>query len=76
MPSCAVRYKIELLCQLPKPRFEAKVLFGDILSFLVCRQKCLQNSDPSQRIVKGLEGQRGEFLGRDLPVGGVYGWQR
>jgi len=34
----AVRYKIELLCQLLKPRFEAKVPFGDILSFSVCRQ--------------------------------------
>ncbi len=37
MPSCAVRYKIELLCQLPKPHFEANVPFGDILSFLVRR---------------------------------------
>jgi hypothetical protein len=37
MPLGAVRYKIELLCQLPKPRFEAKVPFGDILSFLVRR---------------------------------------
>jgi hypothetical protein len=37
MPPCAVRYKLELLCQLLKPRFEAKVPFGDILSFLVCR---------------------------------------
>jgi len=38
MPICAVRYKLGLLCQLPKPRFEAKVLFGDTLSFLVRRQ--------------------------------------
>ena len=38
MPICAVRYKIELLCQLPEPHFEAKVPFGDILSFLVRRQ--------------------------------------
>ena len=37
MPIGAVRYKLELLCQLPKPRFEAKVPFGDILSFLVRR---------------------------------------
>jgi hypothetical protein len=37
MPPCAVRYKLELLCQFLNPRFEAKVPFGDILSFLVCR---------------------------------------
>ncbi len=37
MPSCAVRYELEPLCQLPRPRFEAKVPFGDILSFLVRR---------------------------------------
>jgi hypothetical protein len=39
MPMCAIRYKIEPLCQLPKPRFEAEVPFGDIPCFLVCRQK-------------------------------------
>jgi len=38
VPSCAVRYKLEPLYQLPKPRFEADVPFGDILSFLICRQ--------------------------------------
>ena len=38
IPSCTVRYKLELLCQLPNPHSEAKVPFGDILSFLVCRQ--------------------------------------
>jgi hypothetical protein len=37
MPTSAISFKIEPLCQLAKPRFEAKVLFGDILSFLVCR---------------------------------------
>jgi len=37
MLSCAVRYKLELLCQLLRPRFEAKVPFGDVLSFLVRR---------------------------------------
>ncbi len=39
----AVRYKIEPLCQLPKTCFEAKVLFGDILSLLVCRQNVAKN---------------------------------
>jgi len=43
MPIGAVRYKIELLCQLPKTRFEAKMPFGDILSFLVCRQNVAKN---------------------------------
>ena len=43
MPIGAVRYKLELLCQLPKTRFEAKVLFGDILSLLVCRQNVAKN---------------------------------
>ena len=38
MPIGVVRYKLELLYRLPKPRLEAKVPFGDILSFLVCRQ--------------------------------------
>jgi hypothetical protein len=38
MPTSAISFKIEPLCQLPKPRFEAKVPFGDVLSFLVCRQ--------------------------------------
>ncbi len=37
IPSCAVRYKLELLCQLPNPRFEAKVSFGDNPCFLVRR---------------------------------------
>ena len=37
MPTCAVRYELELLCQWPRPRFEARVPFGDILSFLVRR---------------------------------------
>jgi hypothetical protein len=38
MPPCAISFKLELLCQLPKACFEAKVPFSDILSFLVCRQ--------------------------------------
>ena len=37
MPIGAVRYELELLCQLPRPCFEARVPFGDILSFLVRR---------------------------------------
>jgi hypothetical protein len=37
IPSGAVSFKLELLCQLPEPRFEAEVPFGDVLSFLVCR---------------------------------------
>ena len=37
MPIGAVRYKLELLCQLPKPRFEAKVPFGANPCFLVRR---------------------------------------
>jgi hypothetical protein len=43
MPIGAVRYRKEPLCQLPKTRFEAKVLFGDILSLLVCRQNVAKN---------------------------------
>ena len=46
MLSCAVRYKIELLCQLPKPRFEAKVPFGDNPCFLVRRQNVAKNGIP------------------------------
>ena len=46
MPIGAVRYKLELLCQLPNPRFEAKVPFGDILSFLVCRQNVAKIGAP------------------------------
>jgi len=46
MPICAVSYKRGLLCQLPEPRFEAKVPFGDILSFLVCRQNVAKNGRP------------------------------
>ena len=46
MPSGAVRYKLELLCQLLKPRFEAKVLFGDIPCFLVCRQNVANSCAP------------------------------
>jgi len=37
MPTGAISFKLEPLCQLPKPCFEARVPFGDILSFLVCR---------------------------------------
>ena len=37
MPLCALRYKIEPLCQLTKTRFEAKVPFGDNRCFLVRR---------------------------------------
>jgi len=43
MPIGVVRYKLGLLCQLPKPRFEAKVLLGDTLSFLVRRLFVAQN---------------------------------
>jgi len=43
---CAVRYKIELLCQLPKPRFEAKVPFGDNWCFLVRRQNVAKYGAP------------------------------
>jgi hypothetical protein len=57
MPIWAVRYKLGLLCQLPKLRFEAKVLFGDTLSFLVRRQNVAKTKG-------AFEGQRGEFLGR------------
>jgi hypothetical protein len=46
MPPCAVRYKLEPLCQLPKPCFEARVPLGDILSFLVCRQFVAKNDAP------------------------------
>ncbi len=56
MPTCAVRYKLEPLCQLPEPRFEAKVPFGDILSFLVRRLFVAKTKG-------AFEGQRGEFLG-------------
>jgi hypothetical protein len=35
MPMRAVRYKIERLCQLSKPCFEARVMFGDNPFFLV-----------------------------------------
>jgi len=42
---------------LPKPRFKAKVLFGDTLSFLVRRQNVAKTKG-------AFEGQRGEFLGR------------
>ncbi len=37
MLMCAVRYKLGLLCQLPKPRFEATVPFGANWCFLVRR---------------------------------------
>jgi len=37
MPICAGRYKLGLLCQLPKPSFEAKVPFGDNPCFLIRR---------------------------------------
>jgi len=43
MPIGAVRYKLGLLCQLPNPRFEAKVLLGDTPSFLVRRLFVAQN---------------------------------
>jgi len=56
MPSCAISFKLELLCQLPKTRFEADVPFGDILSFLVRRQFVAKTKG-------AFEGQRGEFLG-------------
>jgi hypothetical protein len=49
----AVRYKIEPLCQLPKTRFEAKVLFGDILSLLVCRQN-VAKTQANQTVLSGL----------------------
>jgi len=54
MPIWAVRYKLGLLCQLPKPRFEAKVLFGDTLSFLVRRQNVAKTKG-------AFEGQGGAF---------------
>ena len=46
MPLWVFRYKLEPLCQLPNPSFEAKVLFGDILSFLVCRQNVAKFGAP------------------------------
>ena len=46
MPLCAVRYKREPLCQLPKPRFEAKVSFGDNWCFLVRRLFVAKNGVP------------------------------
>ena len=46
MPTSAISFKIEPLCQLLKPCFEAKVLFGDILSFLVCRQNVAKIGAP------------------------------
>ena len=80
MPSWVVRYKLELLCHLPKPCFEANVPFGDILSFLVCRlfvAKNVAKKSAKQWPSKGaFEGKRGEFLGRDSPVGGVRGCHR
>ena len=33
-----VRYNLELLCYLPKPCFEARVMFGDNQFFSVYRQ--------------------------------------
>jgi len=56
MPSCAISFKLELLCQLPKTRFEADVPFGDILSFLVRRQ-FVANLSPKP---KGLLKVKGE----------------
>ena len=58
MPIGAVRYKIELLCQLPKTRFEAKVPFGDILSFLVRRQNVAKNGRHYATVRRALAGLR------------------
>jgi hypothetical protein len=44
------------LCQLPKTRFEAKVLFGDILSLLVCRQN-VAKTQANQTVLSGLARQ-------------------
>jgi hypothetical protein len=46
MPTSAISFKIELLCQLPKPRFEATVPFGDNWCFLVCRQNVAKIGAP------------------------------
>jgi hypothetical protein len=61
MPFWAVRYKLEPLCQLPKTRFEAKVLFGDILSFLVCRQNVAKTATLPRELSGGLKIKRGDF---------------
>jgi len=82
MPSYAIRYKLELLCQLSKPCFEAKVPFGDNWCFLVRRLFVAKMSAKQWPSKGAFEGQGKEFLGRDLPVGGVLNslsakcWQR
>jgi len=64
MPIGVVRYKLELLCQLPKPCFEAKVSFGDILSFLVRRLFVAKTATYLENCQGAFEGQKREVLGR------------